>query len=561
MSSSFSQQRSSRQDEQDMQSYSPYSNPESPDDPEDENVQLRSQALNADGTPKRPMNAFMIFARRRRPQVSSANQMMRTGEISKILSKEWNTMPMSDKQFYLDQAKKLKENFNSKYPDYVYRRRPNNSRKKRRSDSAPYDHGGGLGHDYPDDYDSVSAVDPNSYRLSYAFPGNGVGPTTSSAADAAYYSSSRSHHDTLSLSGPGTGGGGGGSGGGGPHGPGGASLYNPQPNYATESDDHFPPLGLWPPHHNQQQHHQHHHQQHHQQQQQHHHHHPHHQQHNPFPPPPPQHPTKLEFPSPKDIRLDHPSHHHPSQHNFSNKLGPAFTKPDPWSTGDFLRLSSRRGLHPLPLLPTPLSNGLGGGGGAGGVGGSLGHGQNHPSHHVRNWSDSTASSSVSPPSSAGSASFPPGFGGSTNGGTGTTSSSGGNTTGGTVTGTTTTGSTTASTGSAINGNPSNHGFQTLTAPFFPGGSSTTSIDNTTNSTDSPSISSISTTTTSTGGGTTPSLSSTYYSNTRGESYDSHPGSRSTSSSHQRYPTLALSPASVAQSQNGTLWSSMRTKAD
>ena len=39
------------------------------------------------------MNAFMIFARRRRPQVSAENQAMRTGEISKILSKEWVTMP------------------------------------------------------------------------------------------------------------------------------------------------------------------------------------------------------------------------------------------------------------------------------------------------------------------------------------------------------------------------------------------------------------------------------------------------------------------------------------
>lgn len=55
---------------------------------------LTTQSLNSDGTPKRPMNAFMIFARRRRPQVSAANQMMRTGEISKILSKEWNSMPM-----------------------------------------------------------------------------------------------------------------------------------------------------------------------------------------------------------------------------------------------------------------------------------------------------------------------------------------------------------------------------------------------------------------------------------------------------------------------------------
>ncbi|KZT24351.1 hypothetical protein NEOLEDRAFT_436115 [Neolentinus lepideus HHB14362 ss-1] len=95
---------------------------------------LTSQSLNADGTPKRPMNAFMIFARKRRPEVSAANQTMRTGDISKILSREWNAMEMSDKQFYLDQAKKLKDNFNAKYPDYVYRRRPNNTRKKRRTD-------------------------------------------------------------------------------------------------------------------------------------------------------------------------------------------------------------------------------------------------------------------------------------------------------------------------------------------------------------------------------------------------------------------------------------------
>ncbi|CAA7262380.1 unnamed protein product [Cyclocybe aegerita] len=102
----------------------------------EESSALISQTLNADGTPKRPMNAFMIFARRRRPQVSAENQAMRTGEISKILSKEWVSMPPSEKQFYLEQAKQLKETFNSKYPDYVYRRRPNNSRKRRRSDAA-----------------------------------------------------------------------------------------------------------------------------------------------------------------------------------------------------------------------------------------------------------------------------------------------------------------------------------------------------------------------------------------------------------------------------------------
>ena len=53
-----------------------------------------SQMLNADGTPKRPMNAFMLFARKRRPQISAANQMMRTDDISKMLGKEWNAMKM-----------------------------------------------------------------------------------------------------------------------------------------------------------------------------------------------------------------------------------------------------------------------------------------------------------------------------------------------------------------------------------------------------------------------------------------------------------------------------------
>lgn len=62
--------------------------------PDDPYHALTSQTLNADGTPKRPMNAFMIFARKRRPQISAANQMMRTGDVSKILSKEWNSMDM-----------------------------------------------------------------------------------------------------------------------------------------------------------------------------------------------------------------------------------------------------------------------------------------------------------------------------------------------------------------------------------------------------------------------------------------------------------------------------------
>ncbi|KAJ3532874.1 hypothetical protein NMY22_g7567 [Coprinellus aureogranulatus] len=129
----------------------------------DQDLSLTSQTLNADGTPKRPMNAFMIFARKRRPQVSAQNQSMRTGEISKLLSKEWSSMPSSEKQFYQDQARLLKDSFNSKYPDYVYRRRPNNSKRRRRSDAArPGDNGhGDTGGDSGGEFESP--VDPDGY--------------------------------------------------------------------------------------------------------------------------------------------------------------------------------------------------------------------------------------------------------------------------------------------------------------------------------------------------------------------------------------------------------------
>ncbi|QRV79605.1 HMG (high mobility group) box protein [Ceratobasidium sp. AG-Ba] len=101
-----------------------------------DNDALIAQALNPDGTPRRPMNAFMIFARRRRPEITANNPPLRTGEISKVLSSEWAAMSADSKQFYLDRARKLKDNFNARWPDYVYRRRPNNTRKRKRPDGA-----------------------------------------------------------------------------------------------------------------------------------------------------------------------------------------------------------------------------------------------------------------------------------------------------------------------------------------------------------------------------------------------------------------------------------------
>ena len=73
----------------------------------------------------------------------------------------------ADKQFYLDQAKQLKETFNMKYPDYVYRRRPNNTRKKRRTDlggNRAVDHSVGGGDESGStEFDDTSPVDEDLF--------------------------------------------------------------------------------------------------------------------------------------------------------------------------------------------------------------------------------------------------------------------------------------------------------------------------------------------------------------------------------------------------------------
>ncbi|KAG1844525.1 hypothetical protein DFJ58DRAFT_664778 [Suillus subalutaceus] len=156
---------------------------------DDTNTFLTSQTLNADGTPKRPMNAFMIFARRRRPQVSAENQSMRTGDVSKVLSREWNAMDMSEKQFYLDQAKHLKDNFNLKYPDYVYKRRPNNSRKKRRADSTGVTGDSASTTDSVDDQSSnpeYGEISPVEYHYDSQERYESSGPEVCTSAEVTY---------------------------------------------------------------------------------------------------------------------------------------------------------------------------------------------------------------------------------------------------------------------------------------------------------------------------------------------------------------------------------------
>lgn len=50
------------------------------------------QDLHPDGTPRRPMNAFMIFARHMRKNIQEESPGLKTGEISKRLSDDWKNL-------------------------------------------------------------------------------------------------------------------------------------------------------------------------------------------------------------------------------------------------------------------------------------------------------------------------------------------------------------------------------------------------------------------------------------------------------------------------------------
>jgi len=90
---------------------------------------------------KRPMNAFLIFSVKRRRELSSQNPTLATSEISTILGDEWAKMDADLKNNFILQAQMLKNNFDREHPDYVYTRRPNYTRKKRRFSNRPVQDG------------------------------------------------------------------------------------------------------------------------------------------------------------------------------------------------------------------------------------------------------------------------------------------------------------------------------------------------------------------------------------------------------------------------------------
>ncbi|KAJ7840041.1 hypothetical protein B0H13DRAFT_1910870 [Mycena leptocephala] len=76
--------------------------------------------------PRRPLNAFMLFARRRRSQIGG-----KVADSSKVLAREWKKMGKKEKRKYCAQAQALKVDFRERFPDFKYTQRRKHPRQKR----------------------------------------------------------------------------------------------------------------------------------------------------------------------------------------------------------------------------------------------------------------------------------------------------------------------------------------------------------------------------------------------------------------------------------------------
>lgn len=80
---------------------------------------------------KRPLNAFILWSKKRRRVIANENPQMHNFDISRKLGLEWQKLSEGEKAHYFEEAKQLKEEHKQQYPNYKYQPRKRDKTNKR----------------------------------------------------------------------------------------------------------------------------------------------------------------------------------------------------------------------------------------------------------------------------------------------------------------------------------------------------------------------------------------------------------------------------------------------